>query len=123
VPQRDDTAAGGVWHDTSAPAPLTARQVRELQALVAPKPPQGVLVRGHAGRVIDKLSPSQEDAPLSTASVEMDRSVATCHRSLLSSQHDAPCGAAAAYRSRERRTGKNNHYTLNTAPYTMNPEL
>ena len=30
-------------------------QVRELQALVAPKPPQGVLVRGHAGLVINKL--------------------------------------------------------------------
>jgi len=30
--------------------------VRELQALVAPNPPQGVLVRGHAGRVINKLS-------------------------------------------------------------------
>jgi len=30
--------------------------VRELQALGAPKTPQGVLVRGHAGRVINKLS-------------------------------------------------------------------
>ena len=30
--------------------------MRELQALVAPKPPQGVLVRGHAGLVINKLS-------------------------------------------------------------------
>ena len=30
--------------------------VRELQALVARKPPQGVLVRGHAGLVINKLS-------------------------------------------------------------------
>jgi len=29
--------------------------VRELQALVAPKPPQGVLVRGQAGLVISKL--------------------------------------------------------------------
>jgi len=29
-------------------------EVRELQALVAPKPPQGVLVHGHAGRVINK---------------------------------------------------------------------
>ena len=30
--------------------------VRELQALVAPKPPQGVLVRGQAGLVINKIS-------------------------------------------------------------------
>jgi len=30
--------------------------VRELQALVAPKAPHGVLVRGHAGLVITKLS-------------------------------------------------------------------
>ena len=30
--------------------------VRELQALVAPKPLQGVLVRGHAGLVINELS-------------------------------------------------------------------
>jgi len=30
--------------------------VRELQALVAPKPPWGVLVRGHAGLVINKFS-------------------------------------------------------------------
>ena len=30
--------------------------MRELQALVAPKPPQGVLVRGHAGLVINQLS-------------------------------------------------------------------
>ena len=30
--------------------------MRKLQALVAPKPPQGVIVRGHAGLVIDKLS-------------------------------------------------------------------
>ena len=32
--------------------------MRELQALVAPKPPQGVLVRGHAGLVINKFSQS-----------------------------------------------------------------
>ena len=31
--------------------------MRELQALVAPKPLQGVLVRGHAGLVINKLTP------------------------------------------------------------------
>ena len=30
--------------------------VRELKSLFAPKPPQGVLVRGHAGFVINKLS-------------------------------------------------------------------
>jgi len=30
--------------------------VREYQALVSPKPPQGVLVRGHSGPVINKLS-------------------------------------------------------------------
>jgi len=30
--------------------------VRDIQALVAPKPPQGVLLRGHAGLVINKLS-------------------------------------------------------------------
>ena len=30
--------------------------VRELQALVAPKTPQGVLVGGHAGLAINKLS-------------------------------------------------------------------
>ena len=30
--------------------------MRELNSLVAPKPPQGVLVRGHAGLVINKLS-------------------------------------------------------------------
>ena len=29
---------------------------RELQALVAPKPPRGVLVRGHAGLIINELS-------------------------------------------------------------------
>ena len=29
--------------------------MRELQALVAPNPPQGALVRGHAGLVINKL--------------------------------------------------------------------
>jgi len=34
--------------------------VGELQALVAPKPPQGVLVRGHAGLVINKLSSGVE---------------------------------------------------------------
>ena len=31
-------------------------EVRELQALVAPKPLQGVLVRGHAGLVVNKFS-------------------------------------------------------------------
>ena len=31
----------------------------ELQALVVPKPPQRVLVRGHAGRVINTLSKTQ----------------------------------------------------------------
>jgi len=31
--------------------------VRELQALVAPKPPQEVSLRGHAGLVINQLSP------------------------------------------------------------------
>ena len=30
--------------------------MRELQVLVAPKPQQGVLVRGHAGLVVKKLS-------------------------------------------------------------------
>jgi len=35
---------------------LPSLEVRELQALVAPNPPQGVLVRGHAGLVINKLS-------------------------------------------------------------------
>ena len=30
----------------------------QLCALVAPKTPQGVLVRGHAGIVINKLSPA-----------------------------------------------------------------
>jgi len=30
--------------------------VRELQALVAPNPPQGVLKRGHADLAINKLS-------------------------------------------------------------------
>ena len=29
--------------------------VREIQARVAPNPPQGVLVRGHAGLVINKF--------------------------------------------------------------------
>ena len=31
-------------------------------ALVAPKPPQGVLVRGHAGLVINKLFPGRSTA-------------------------------------------------------------
>ena len=30
--------------------------MRDVQAQVAPKPPQGILVRGHAGLVIHKLS-------------------------------------------------------------------
>ena len=34
--------------------------MRELQALVAPKTPQRVLVRGHAGRVINTLSLGKE---------------------------------------------------------------
>ena len=34
--------------------------MRELKTLVAPKPPQGVLVRGHAGFVINKLSLSEQ---------------------------------------------------------------
>ena len=38
-------------------ARLLVRERRECQALVAPKPP-GVLVRGHAGLVINKLSSS-----------------------------------------------------------------
>jgi len=37
-------------------AAVKRRCVRELQALVAPNPPQGVLVRGHAGLVINQLS-------------------------------------------------------------------
>ena len=42
--------------------------MRELQALAAPKTPQGVLVRGHAGLVINKLSFSfrQRERVLST---------------------------------------------------------
>jgi len=39
----------------TAPIPYGG-QVRELQALVAPKTPQVVLVRGHAGLVINKPS-------------------------------------------------------------------
>jgi len=35
--------------------------VRELQALIAPNPLQGVLVRGYAGLVINKLSLSLQD--------------------------------------------------------------
>jgi hypothetical protein len=34
--------------------------VREVQTLLALNPPQGVLVRGHAGRVISNLSCSSE---------------------------------------------------------------
>ena len=40
------------------PSPFHSNRwcVRGLQALVAPKPPQGVLVRGHAGRVINDFT-------------------------------------------------------------------
>jgi len=35
---------------------LDTTGVRELQALLAPRTPQGVLVRGHGGRVISTFS-------------------------------------------------------------------
>ena len=38
---------------------LPTAGLRELKALLAPKPPQGVLERGHAGLVIRKLSPQR----------------------------------------------------------------
>ena len=54
------------WQERCSPA--TANKggcVRELQAPIAPKPPQGVLVRGHDGLVINKLSLGYgwEDSP------------------------------------------------------------
>ena len=52
---------------------------RELQTLVAPKTPQGVLVRGHAGRVINKLSHQGE---LRDAVAERDALVATLQQRL-----------------------------------------
>ena len=50
--------------------------MRELQALVAPKLPQGVLVRGHAGLVINKLSlwaVGERDLPLGARQEEAQR--------------------------------------------------
>ena len=39
--------------------------MRELQALVAPKPPQEVLVRGHPGLAIDELLGVTQDTAAS----------------------------------------------------------
>jgi len=49
-----------------ASASAGSRAAVELQALVAPTPPQGVLVRGHAGLVINKLSASSDLGTIKT---------------------------------------------------------
>ena len=52
----DILPGGSGWRHSFYSFFVWAGQVRKLQALVAPKPPQGVLVCGHAGRVMNKLS-------------------------------------------------------------------
>jgi len=59
-------AEGEKHYDESSGQSLVGRQVRSTttgsawEALVAPKPPQGVLVCGHAGRVINEFSGALE---------------------------------------------------------------
>ena len=55
--------------------------MRELQALVAPTPPQAVLVRGRAGLVIDKLSQVYEDLDLDEFVALMKRELRTAEQS------------------------------------------
>ena len=49
----------GVWSKVAPASPFCNNEwcLRERQALVVPKPSQGVLVRGHAGLEINNLSP------------------------------------------------------------------
>ena len=56
----------------ASPSPFynNGYSVRELQALVAPKPPQGVLVRGHAGLVINTLSLTDLDPAVEGGDVD-----------------------------------------------------
>jgi len=69
------------WHDskvdrspklTDASCRNYGYCVRELQALVAPKTPQGLLVRGHAGLVINQLSCRNEGLVKAAEALTLD---------------------------------------------------
>ena len=60
--------------------------MREVRALVAPKPPQGVSVRGHAGREINKLSVSDANGDVSRAAEQY----ACCRERLLALNQNGP---------------------------------